>query len=286
MVTFHALALGMTLQPLPNKTMYWMSGRVGTTVFPEYGLFMSRNRFTEIKRFFHLRNNEGRDSFSNKSGEFRLWQNAKFIKLLNSNFQQYYFPGRVITVDERTIPLRNRMCPIRVYNAKKPYKFGMELFTLCDAISYYCYNFKVYDKVPQVGLQSKVVLELCRALPVGVKFDIILDRGFTSPKLLQDLKKMGHLATGTVVSNRKFLPKKTSGFQLDEKVPQGEYKAMVCTTNEMIALIWKDRRLVHFLSTSKGTSFIFICCYLFLFFLNYIMLIRVIFYKNQKKAIL
>lgn len=232
-----------------------MCGNVGTVVYPDFGKYMSRNRFMEIKSNLHLRNNLNREEHDKKSGEYKLWQTANFSKLLKKNFQRYYFPGRVITIDERTVPIRNRMCPIRVYNKSKPYKFGIELFTLCDSISFYNYNFIVYDKVPQKGISTKVVLDLCKDLPVDVSYDIILDRGFTSPLLLQELKKMGHTATGTVISNRKNLPKAVDGFSIEDSSIQGDFVARVCKKNEMIALIWKDKRPVHFLSTSKGTKF-------------------------------
>lgn len=264
MITFHALVLGMTLQPLPNKKHYWMSGEVGTVIFPDFGKHMSRNRFQEIKRNFHLRSNQMRDSHDKKSGEYKLWQTSQFASMLKTNFQKYYYPGRVITIDERTIPIRNRMCPVRVYNPSKPYKFGMEIFTLCDSISFYCYNFIVYDKVPKKGLHTSVVLDLCRVLPADVGYDIVLDRGFTSPLLLQELKKMGHTATGTVVSNRKNLPKISHGFSLEDDAPRGQFKALVCRKNEQVALIWKDKKPVYFLSTSKGNFFCFLCAFLIL----------------------
>lgn len=242
----------MALQPLPNKEQYWQSGECGSVIYPNYGRFMSKNRFKAIKQYFHLRNNDERDNHAKKSGIYKLWQTEKFSNLLKLNFKKYYHPGKCVTVDERTIPTRNRMCPVRIYNKSKPYKFGIELFTLCDSITYYCYDFIVYDKVPQKGLHTNVVLELCKNLPQGQSFDIVVDRGFTSPLLLKELKSMGHVATGTVLSNRKFLPKKQHGFELTKKTPKGEHIAFSSANNEMVAMIWMDKRPVYFLSTSKG----------------------------------
>lgn len=213
---------------------------------------MARNRFKDIKRAFHLRDNAERENYDKKSGEYKLWQCANFTSMLKRNFKRYYYPGKVVTIDERTIPIRNRMCPVRVYNPSKPYKFGIELFTLCDSITFYCYDFIVYDKVAQVGLHSNVVVELCKDLPIGQCYDLILDRGFTSPALLQQLKVMGHMATGTVMRNWKFLPKSKDGFELEDNAIQGDHVAFVSDENQMIALQWKDKKTVHFLSTSRG----------------------------------
>lgn len=120
--------------------------------------------------------------------------------MLKASFKKYFCPGALVTVDERTIPIRNRKCSIRVYNPKKPYKFGIEVFTLCDSNTYYCYDFLVYDKVPQQSMTANIVLDLARSLPKDLKFTITLDRGFTSPILLYELRKLGHGATCTMLN--------------------------------------------------------------------------------------
>ena len=192
MIVWHALVLGMALHPLINKEMFWQSGHIGTTTFPNYGRFMKRKRWLDIKRFFHLESNAGKEAFPTSSGEHRLWQVQTLIPTLRQNFKKYFCPGGTVTVDERTIPIRNRMCPIRIYNPKKPYKFGMEVFVLCDGVTYYCYDFIVYDKTKRTDLHTNVVLDLAEGLPKHLSFNLVLDRGFTSPILLQKLLKMGH----------------------------------------------------------------------------------------------
>lgn len=260
MITFHALVIGMTLQPLPNKLQYWQAGSCGTVIYPNFGRFMSRNRFQTIKRNFHLRCNDNRENFPKNSGTYRLWQTSQFSNILKTNFKKYYHPNKEVTVDERTVPIRNRMCPVRIYNPSKPYKFGIEIFTICDSVTFYCLDFIVYDKVPQVGLHTNVVVELCKGLPFGEKFDIILDRGFTSPVLLEKLRLMGHRATGTVMPNRKFLPKKKEGFELPDNAVQGDFIAFSCTDMEMTAIQWQDKKPVYFLSTSRGE---FLCYFIY-----------------------
>lgn len=169
----------------------------------------------------------------------------------------------VLTVDERTVPIRNRLCPIRIYNPSKPYKFGIEIFTICDAITYYCYDFVVYDRVKRKGLRTGVVLDMVETLPKDKKYDLVLDRGFTSPILLKKLLDMGHTATGTCMRNKKYFPVKL--LKLSNKASQGTYKAAVCEKNKMVAVEWMDRKPVPFLSTAKGTSFYFLFLFLLWF---------------------
>ena len=250
LILWHGIVLGMTLSPLPNKEKYWQTGTVGTVTYPNFGRFMARNRFVQIKRNFHLRSNEGRENYDPKSGAFKLWQNQGLIDLLRKQFKQWYSPGQTLTVDERTIPIRNRTCPIRIYNPSKPYKFGIEVFTMCDSVTYFCYDFLVYDKVPQLGLNTNVVLQLAKELPAHRKFTLILDRGFTSPILLHKLSEMGHGATGTIMRSRKHYPSRELKLPADAKV--GEYVAKACESTGMVATVWKDKRPVYFLSTAAG----------------------------------
>lgn len=48
LINWHAIILGMTLCPLPNKKMYWQTGTVGTITYPNFGRFMSRNRYGQM----------------------------------------------------------------------------------------------------------------------------------------------------------------------------------------------------------------------------------------------
>lgn len=126
----------------------------------------------------------------------------------------------------------------------------------------------MYDKVPSKGLKTSVVLDLVSSLPKTKKYDLILDRGFTSPVLLKKLLQRGLTATGTCLRSRKYFPK---NLKLPKTANQGELKAMVCEKNKMIALVWKDKKPVHFLSTAKGINSIqfpfFSFFYFFFFFL-------------------
>jgi Transposase IS4 len=121
MVVWHALVLGMALHPYANKNMYWQTGAIGTTTFPNFGRFIRRKRWLSIKKYLHLESNIGKNAYPRNSGEHRLWQVRTLIPMLKENFKKYYCPGGTLTVDERTIPIRNRMCPIRICNPKKPY---------------------------------------------------------------------------------------------------------------------------------------------------------------------
>jgi hypothetical protein len=140
----------------------------------------------------------------------------------------------------------------------------MEIYTMCDSITYYCYDFVVYDRVKRKGLKTAVVLDMAKTLPEGRHYDLVLDRGFTSPILLQNLQGMGHTATGTCLTKRVGFPEKL--LRLEKKASQGSCKAAVCEKNQMVALAWMDRKPVFFLSTARGIFFLFSCFFFFLFY--------------------
>jgi Transposase IS4 len=117
MIVFHGMCLTMALYPLPKVSQYWATGFVGPLPPPRFGEFgISRERFKLIRRYFHIVSNKGRDVYPHDSREYRLWQMFPVMNLMKETFKKYYVPNSVCTIDERTIPTRNRMCPIRVYN--------------------------------------------------------------------------------------------------------------------------------------------------------------------------
>jgi hypothetical protein len=243
MLVWVGMCLSMTIVGLCNTSQYWWAKTHALVQFPNYGTAMGQTRWEEIKRYFHLADNKQRPP-DKKTREHRLWHVLPMMTCLNATSKTLWSLGQKCVIDERTIPSRHSRAPIRIYNPSKPYKFGYEVFTLCCATTYYCWDFLVYDKLPQPGLHSLVVMQLVRTL-VRRGHVIYLDRGFTSPALVHWLGKQGHGATGTVVCNRKGFPK---DLKLGRKEVQGTMDAVVSITHELLAVVWKDKKDVHFLT--------------------------------------
>lgn len=237
------MCIGMTLTGLNNTAQYWWSQSRGLVQFPNYGAAMGQTRWEQIKRYLHLADNKKRPP-QKKSREYRLWHVLPMVQVLNNTSKMLWTLGQKVVIDERTIPSRHSKSPIRIYNPSKPYKFGYEVFSLCCATTYYCWHFIIYDKLPQKGLHSLVVMQLVHTL-VQKGHVIFLDRGFTSPSLVHWLGEKGFGASGTVVKNRKGFPK---DLQVGKKEEQGSTKARVSVTHKMMAVVWKDKKEVHFLS--------------------------------------
>lgn len=152
----------------------------------------------------HVRDNAQRP-ITRGTREHKLCQIIPLEERLNATFQMHYNCGKNVTVDERIIPSKCKLNPCRVYNPKKPHKFGIQLWNLCNSATRYNYSFRVYDKLPCPELDFHVVAMLVKDLKQK-GHHIFFDRWFTSIKILMDLTTEGHRGTGTYMSNIKYFP--------------------------------------------------------------------------------
>ena len=99
------------------------------------------------------------------------------------------------------------------------------------------------------GLAERVVLDLMEPYH-GKQHNLYIDNYFyTSPSLLLKLLQKGTYATGTVRSNRKNFPEE---LKVNTKLEVGQYQFAV--HDELVAVLWHDRRDVYVMSTAHNTS--------------------------------
>ena len=90
-----------------------------------------------------------------------------------------------MTIDEAMIPFKGRL-GFKQYMKDKPIKWGIKVFTLSDATNGYIYRLQAYTGKnlnpgsPDVGLSSRVCIELMSRLPEGLK--LFIDNYYTSPR--------------------------------------------------------------------------------------------------------
>ncbi|KRY39494.1 PiggyBac transposable element-derived protein 4 [Trichinella spiralis] len=114
-----------------------------------------------------------------------------------------YNSGAYVTVDERLIPLKGR-CPFRQYMPKKPAKYGIKVWTLCEAKASYAWNMQIYTGKRTSGIRGKnqgmrVVLDLTAGLKGN---NSICDHFFTSHELTMQLLKKKLTILGTIKKNK------------------------------------------------------------------------------------
>lgn len=169
---------------------------------PVFNQAMSRNRFSYILRCLRFDIRDARDR-QDKFSPIRT-----VFEEIVTKFRSSFIPGPECTVDEQLVTFRGR-CPFKMYIPSKPGKYGIKLWALCDANSYYCVNLQPYigrvGNVPERGQGQRVVLELTDML-TGSGRHIYMDNFFSSLELAKSLLGRRITMTGTMRKNKPELP--------------------------------------------------------------------------------
>ncbi len=146
-----------------------------------------------------------------------------FVDMLRRRFIDVYQPQQDLSFDEGGCPWKGRLS-WRVYNPRKPHKFHIKLYELCEAGSGWVVGFDIYtggrgegiaqyaeevlDDAENATQTTKVVIGMlayCGLLEKGHR--IYMDNYYSSPELYDALELLGTYACGTLRSNRKEVPK-------------------------------------------------------------------------------
>ncbi|XP_069669317.1 piggyBac transposable element-derived protein 4-like [Periplaneta americana] len=120
-----------------NVLELWSSDGTGIQILRAY---MSYDRFLQILRSIRF------DDKSTRSERIRTDKLAAIRTVLDSfteNCKTCYNPGEFIAIDEKLEPFRGR-CNFIQYIPHKPAKYGIKIFALCDAKTFFTSNIEVY----------------------------------------------------------------------------------------------------------------------------------------------
>jgi hypothetical protein len=237
---FIAIHICMGIARLPQAHMYWSAAHL----HPFISSIMARNRFIELLRYFYV-TTPGQQQ--QQSGPLRKvhW----FVRQMQDNFSSFYMPSQALTVDEAMVGYKGRS-EMKQYIKNKPTKWGYKIW--CLASSNYLLAFHVYEgkrSSKRINSPHDAVIFLTHNYQHRNHI-LYLDRGFTSPVLLDELLRRGIRCCGTVSKNRKELPKEllSSADQLEDS--EFAYRQR----GELGMIVWKDRRLVYLLTTHTSPA--------------------------------
>ena len=209
--------IAMGLCKLPRMRDYWQKGIFGMAWFRS---IVSRTRFFQIQKYLHVSDNTKCPPRGQPG--YKLYKIQPVINVLVGTFQKYYTPGQSLSVDEQMIGTKCRVSFLQ-YMPKKPKRFGIKLWAICEAATGYCCNCEIYtgkeDGTKEHGLAYRVVTNLVKPF-VGNWHVVYFDNFFSSVQLVSDLLKQQVLSCGTIRKNRVGLP---TGFGT-EKLKKGEQK--------------------------------------------------------------
>lgn len=163
----------------------WTTDGTGSEIF---WACMGKNRFLFLLSVirFDDKNSRNERKKIDKLAAIR-WVIDKFVENCKNN----YSLGEFLTIDEMLIPFRGR-CSFLQYIPNKPAKYGLKLFVLCDAKTFYVSNFEVYcGKQPEgpysmPNTPTAVVHRLLKGVK-GSNRNLTCDNWYSSYPLAKEL---------------------------------------------------------------------------------------------------
>lgn len=236
---FLSLIIIMGFVRLPDLKSYWTVDPLMATIPFRY--FMTRNRFLYILRFLHVVDLTQIPT-DNSDPIIRV---REFSEMIKKRFRLFGNLGKELAIDEIIIPSKGR-CKFRQYIKTKRHRFGIKVWSLCDSISAYIYNFDIYTGKDTHTDSNKgtdlVVMNLLTPLKT-TDYNLYMDAFFTSVPLFDKLNEKGYGVTGVIKSNRKHLPKELS---LVGKKDKG--KIVSFRRGNMLCFNFIDNKPVHMLT--------------------------------------
>ncbi|CAF1167844.1 unnamed protein product [Rotaria sordida] len=172
---------------------------------PIYHATMSLERFKNLLRFLRFDDRQRRDKSD------RLAPIRYVFQSFTKQLPQHFIPSENITVDEQLVPFRGRCCFVQ-YMPKKPAKYGLKFWTLCDVKIRYVLALELctgkVGNTVQRNISTNIVLHLVDQLPKNVQQgrNITFDRYFSDFNLVQNLLERKMTSLGVVNHKRSFVP--------------------------------------------------------------------------------
>jgi len=126
------------------------------------------------------------------------------------NCKTSYCLSEYLTIDEMLVPFRGR-CSFIQYIPSKPEKYGLKIFALVDAKSFYTGNLEIYCGTQPDGLYNMsskpfdIVMRLLDNV-TGSNRNLTCDNWYTSYPLTTELLKKQTTIVGTLRKNKKEIP--------------------------------------------------------------------------------
>ena len=232
------------IHELPQLALYWDSDEfIGVEGFKKT---IPKHRFITLGKYLHLvePTTEDRNDL--------LCKIRPLLTRLERGFAEAYTPRKNITVDEGLVKFNGRLS-FKQYMPMKPDKFGIKVWLLADADTYYVPRFQVYlgknrtnsELFQRKGLGYYVVWTLGEPY-LDNNRHFFFDNFFTSTDLMRDLQARNTYACGTVRTNRKDYPSDLRRM----KLVRGEVRTR--QIGNLVATMWRDKRVVSLLSTNTS----------------------------------
>ena len=248
---FLGVVIGIGLLQVRGSIRKYWSDECTLIDTPGIRAIFSRTRFTQILRYLHYVDEQNVVTDRANPDYDNMYKVRMFFATLIPRFRSAYSPEQNLSLDESVIPGQSRM-PARQFLKNKPDRWGQKLFVVSEAKSGYVLNIEIYSGktkgVSDEGATHDVVLRLMEPF-YYIWHHVYMDRYYSSPTAYLALEAKAVLACGTVMPNRKGVPKDITNKSVTKKMKRGESNFRQCKNTRMVAVTWKDSKTVTVLST-------------------------------------
>jgi len=231
---FLGVHIYMGICTLPRWHMYWSSDYQQpfvASVFPRW-------RFEQLLRYFHVAPPPDAAAAADPLSRVR-----PLMQSLQHSFPRHYAPSRCLTLDEAMVAYKGRS-PIKQYIPTKPHKWGYKIY--CLASDDYLLHFEVYQgreaHPSALGSTYDTVMRMT-ADHQHQQHVLFTDSWFTSPAVLDELKRRGVRCCGSVRRNRKGMPA-ISDAEVSA-LRQGEW--LQRQKGDATVAVWRDQKAMWLL---------------------------------------
>lgn len=253
LMAFHGVILNMGRRMKSTIKDFFSEQWLDSSRF--YKDIFSRKRFLQIYWGLHV-SPPPRDGTPDRQMQSRASKVKNVVDYVESKFLEFYSPSQYVCVDESTVNFKGRVV-FKMYNPQKPTKWGLRIYVIADSTNgYVCGLIPYYGSVttkslihPELTFTSRIVLQLINKVQSVTNekgYHLYTDRFYTNLDLARELLQANVHLTGTIMQNRKGLPK-----QMKKKALKIKKHEVVAYRKEdkYLTLSWKDKRVVTILST-------------------------------------
>ena len=248
MYRYIGLLFYMSVADYPALYLYWSTATLFHGTWAR-AFISSRRRFQQISSFLKVSN------FENEKKDDKLCKVRFLHDYIRRKCMKLYQPDVNVSIDERMVQNKGRYS-FRQYIKDKPTKWGIKIWVIADSATGYTYNFDVYtgkrDKTAKTsfGLAYDVVFRLMSTL-FGQGYKLFVDNFYSSVQLCKDLLKHQTTLCGTILTNRRGIPKSFKSKKKLEERGAGQW----IRDGNVVFLQWQDNKKVTFItSMSKNAS--------------------------------
>ncbi|XP_041456484.1 piggyBac transposable element-derived protein 5-like [Lytechinus variegatus] len=249
MKAYLGIRIYMSILSLPHQDMYWSTDWLfGNLACSQ---IMPKNRFQNIARNFSANDMTTNPPVTAPDHD-KLHAIRPVLNTVLQSIKESYNPHQNMCIDETIITYKGKL-GWRQRSADGS-TVGIKVWMRADSTNGYVNDFQFYTGKSQTGkmeggLAARVVLDLTKDLHNSNA--IINMKGFfCSPYLLERLFDLGIRGRGTVKADRKDFPEA----QLGSKSFTQHGQSAVVQKGNTCAYAWKDKRVVHVLSTADDAT--------------------------------